>query len=125
MNDGILSGCRVYVVEDNYLLAMSVSEFLESAGAQVLGITGKLAEAQRYVTEHDGDIDAVVLDVNLRSETSYPLADQLVASKIPFLFTTGYDAASIDARFRDHPVCCKPFVPSALWEMVSAICTRH
>src|SRR5687767_6055212 len=62
MNNGILAGCRVYVVEDNYLLAMSVSDFLESAGAKVLGVTGKLAEAQHFVTEHDGDIDAVVLD---------------------------------------------------------------
>lgn len=125
MGNDILAGCRVYVVEDNYLLALSVSEFLESAGAEVLGVTGKLAEAQRYVAEHDDQIDAVLLDVNLRSEMSYPLADQLVALDIPFLFTTGYDAAAIDARFGDRPVCSKPFVPATLWEMVSAICTRH
>lgn len=119
MSNDILAGCRVYVVEDNYLLALSVSEFLESAGAEVLGVTGKLAEAQRYVAEHDDRIDAVLLDVNLRSEMSYPLADQLVALDIPFLFTTGYDAAAIDARFGDHPVCSKPFVPATLWEMVT------
>ncbi|AVJ35284.1 response regulator [Stenotrophomonas sp. MYb57] len=125
MNTGKLAGCRVYVVEDNYLLALTVVEFLECAGAEVLGTTGKLGDAQRFVAENQRSIDAVILDVNLRSETSYPLAEQLVASAIPFVFTTGYDATSIDARFRDHPVCCKPFVPSSLWEMVDAVRVRH
>src|SRR5690606_3373937 len=117
---------RIYIVEDNYLLAMSVSELLEEAGAQVVGMAGKLDDAQRFVADNRDGIDAVVLDVNLRSESSYPLAEQLVNENIPFVFTTGYDVASIDPRFRSYPVCCKPFVPDALWEMVSsAVVSSH
>lgn len=37
----------------------------------------------------------------------------------------GNDATSMTHRFRDHPVCCKPFVPSSLWEMVDAVRVRH
>jgi hypothetical protein len=31
-----------------------------------------------------------VLDVNLREEAAYPIADKLIEQRIPFVFATGY-----------------------------------
>jgi two-component SAPR family response regulator len=70
---------------------------------------------------HD-DIDAGIIDVNLGGEFVYPVADVLVARKIPFVFVTGYGVESIDSRFADVPIVKKPvqrqvlqkiFIPAA------------
>ena len=38
-------------------------------------------------------IDAAVLDVNLKGQKSYPVADALAARGVPFVFSTGYNNA--------------------------------
>jgi two-component SAPR family response regulator len=49
-----------------------------------------------------------VLDINLGDGAVYPIADTLAARGVPFVFVTGYDAESVDARFRNVPVLQKP-----------------
>lgn len=120
-----LSGCRVYIVEDNYLLAVTLSEVLEDAGANVLGVGATLEEAQRFIAAQEAHPDVVVLDINLRNETSYPLADQLVDANIPFVLTTGYGKSTVEARFRGRPICSKPFSPLALCEVIAKICRKQ
>ncbi len=56
---------------------------------------------------HD-EIDAGIIDVNLGGEFVYPVADVLVARKIPFVFVTGYGVESIDGRFGYVPIVKKP-----------------
>jgi CheY-like chemotaxis protein len=56
------------------------------------------------------DCDAALLDVNLNGEMSWDAADLLQERKIPFIFTTGYDGATIlPPRFATKPVVSKPF----------------
>ncbi|HYE50011.1 MAG TPA: two-component system response regulator protein-glutamate methylesterase, partial [Azospirillaceae bacterium] len=57
------------------------------------------------------EIDAAVLDVNLRGRTVYAVAEVLTERGVPFLFTTGYDRVDWDARV---PVLRKPFQPRTL-----------
>ena len=56
--------------------------------------------------------------------TIYPVADALRARNVPFFFSTAHDRAQLPERFRDVPVCAKPFgVPSfrlALGSLASA-----
>jgi len=46
-----------------------------------------------------GDISGAVLDINLDGVLVYPVADELAARGIPFVFVTGYGTESIDERF--------------------------
>jgi hypothetical protein len=55
-----------------------------------------------------------VLDVNLRGEMSYPIADMLVAHGVRFVFSTGYSAEALDHAYRAYPRCEKPFNHQAL-----------
>jgi CheY-like chemotaxis protein len=119
--DAALSGCRIYIVEDNYLLAMTLSEVLEDAGANILGVGATLEEAQKFIAAQEQVPDVVVLDIHLRSETSYPLADQLADAEIPFVLTTGYGKSTVEARFRNRPICSKPFSPMSLCEVIASI----
>jgi hypothetical protein len=54
-------------------------------------------------------IDMAVLDVNLKGQMSYPIADVLIARGIPFVFSTGYDIGRLLADYRTFPALQKPF----------------
>ena len=103
----VLAGRRILVVEDDYLLAVEVRDRLLDAGADVVGPAPAVADAQALVRE-GGALDAAVLDVNLRGEMVFPVADALDARHVPFVFLTGYDQWSLPARYALHPRLEKP-----------------
>jgi CheY-like chemotaxis protein len=107
-----ISAKRVLVVEDEYLVAMDMSAFLEAAGAHVIGPASNV-NAALEVLEHT-ELDAAILDVNLRGEMAYPVADALAARGIPFVFTTGYDTCTVPVRFAGVKRCEKPTTPEAI-----------
>ena len=95
------------VVEDEYMLADDLSTELFDAGATVLGPVGTLPDAMSSL-EKEEHVDGAILDVNLRGEMVYPLADLLLDRGVRFVFTTGYDASAIPPRFSHIVRCEKP-----------------
>jgi CheY-like chemotaxis protein len=87
--DGPFQGKRILVIEDEYLVAQVVIDYLEDAGAEVVGPLGRIDDALAYIDEHYSTLDAAVLDVNLHGQKSYPIADALGSKNIIFIFTTG------------------------------------
>ena len=102
-----LAECRILVVEDEYMLAEDMREGLEGAGALVLGPTPDLQGALALLAR-EPRVDGATLDLNLRGEPSYPVADELLRRGIPFLFTTGYDPEAIPSRYQHITRCQKP-----------------
>lgn len=98
---------QVMIVEDDYLIAALIEEIVKSAGWQVVGPIGRVDEAVR--TAAHVECDAAVLDVNVGGQAIYPVAEVLSERKVPFLFVTGYDAASLESHFRKRPRLGKPF----------------
>jgi hypothetical protein len=66
-------------------------------------------------------IDAVVLDVNLNGQMSYPIADALAARGVPFVFSTGYDKDTLLDRHRTFPVSQKPIQQSELSDTLAKL----
>ena len=85
---------------------MMVQECLAEFGYQIIGPICTASEA--VAKAKDGRFEAAVLDINLGDGAVYPVADILVARGVPFVFVTGYDAASVDSRFRKIPILQKP-----------------
>jgi DNA-binding NtrC family response regulator len=110
---------RVLLVEDEYFIAVEVVKALESEGIAAVGPTGSVKEALRMI--ESGPIDAAILDISLRSQPVYPLADELEARKVPYVFATGYGEQAIPKRFRHVPCFEKPL---DLGQLVKAV-TRH
>lgn len=102
------SPTQILIVEDEPLIAMMLEDFLEVLDKQSVGTVDTVAGALARVEQ--GGIDAAILDVNLRGgEKSTPIAAELAARDIPFVFATGGSDDSVDERFRDRPVLQKPF----------------
>jgi CheY-like chemotaxis protein len=101
-----LQGRQVLIVEDEYFLAQNLADCFRDLGVDVLGPAGSVAEALRLL-EHAA-VEAAVLDVNLRGERVYPVADVLRRRSIPFVFASGYGGELEPAAYRDVPRCIKP-----------------
>ena len=97
MPDPLLAGRRVLVVEDEYFLADELDQALQAAGVTVVGPTSSI-EAALDLLDDAVPPDLATVDVNLGGEMAYPVADALLARGVPFLFTTGYDQASLPER---------------------------
>ncbi|TZF89867.1 response regulator [Lysobacter lacus] len=117
--DGI-EGLKVLLVEDEYVLALGLTDALADLGAVVIGPVATVEDALALV-ERMPEIDAAVLDVNLGREVVYPVADSLAARGIPFLFATANERADLPERFAHVPVCAKPFHVEAFRDAVAAL----
>ncbi|TNC52337.1 response regulator [Rubellimicrobium rubrum] len=102
-----LRGERVLVVEDEYMLAQDLRADLERRGAAVVGPVSTVAEALDLLGRGPAPSMAI-LDINLQGEMSYPVAEVLRASGIPFLFATGYEPWAIPDDYADVPRAEKP-----------------
>ncbi len=66
---------------------------------------GPAASVEDALELLDGEhqIDGAVLDINLRGDRAYPIADVLRARSVPFVFATGYDAWVIPDHYAGLP----------------------
>jgi len=102
---------RILLVEDEELVALELSTELSRLGWGIVGPAATLAEALALLSSN---VDAAVLDVNLRGRSVYPLAKALEERDVPFLFCTGYEMADPEGRFPRVPVIRKPAHPAAV-----------
>jgi DNA-binding response OmpR family regulator len=110
--EGGLAGVRILVLEDEYFLADDLTARLRREGAEVLGPAATLAQAEGILGA--GAPDCAILDMNLRGEMAFPIADRLREEGVPFLIATGYNSASLPDRFGGLPRVEKPFDPDAV-----------
>jgi CheY-like chemotaxis protein len=114
-----LTGRRILVVEDEYFLADDIGRAFRALGAEIAGPVGHLEDALEILND-GGILDAAVLDVNIRNEMIFPLARQLRARGVPFVFTTGYDKITVGPEFQDVPLWEKPIDVAAMAQKLAA-----
>lgn len=109
---------RVLVVEDEFFIALDLSERLEDAGFLVAGPAAAVAEALRLLDEAPCDI--AVLDIHLGPrETSEPVALELAARNIPFVTVTGFSHEQRPPGYNGAPLLSKPVRPDELLAALS------
>ena len=116
MTSGLLAGSRILVIEDEYYLADDARATLSRVGADVVGPVPTVAEAKALI-DADSQIHGVLLDVNLRGEMAFEVADLLQTRGIPFAFVTGYDRVALPERFAATPTLGKPVDPERLTKL--------
>ncbi|MGN6303608.1 MAG: response regulator [Mesorhizobium sp.] len=112
-----LTGLKVLVVEDMFLIAEDLAEQLSTWGCEVVGPDRHVKGALQSIA--NSHIDGALLDVNLDGETSFEIASTLASRNTPFIFLTGYDSEkAFPAEFHSAPKLSKPVVAEALQAMI-------
>jgi len=118
-----LKGCRILVVEDEYLIADDLRSILLEAGAEVLGPVPNVEDAASLI-EAEQQIDGALLDINLNGTMAFNIADTLVAREVPFVFATGYDQWAIPDRFALVPRLEKPIKGPQIFAVLAQMIQR-
>lgn len=107
------------VVEDEPLIAMLLVDLLEELGCTVAAQASTVAEGLERA--NDTAFDAAILDVNLRGQPVWPLADALTEKGTRFVLATGYDGSQAKGRYPGAVVLAKPFALQALKQALTAL----
>jgi DNA-binding LytR/AlgR family response regulator len=113
----------ILIVEDEYMLAVHVADFLQAEGARIVGPVGTVRAAMVLVEKGDR-LDAAVLDVNIRGEPVYPVADALIAREVPILFVTGYEELLLQRPYQSIARCSKPYNRAAIIGVLEKLTTQ-
>ncbi len=115
----LIAGKRILVVEDEGLVSAMVEDMLAELGATVVGTAATIARGL-LLARTTTDIDAAVLDVNLRDERIDPVARALIERSVPIVFATGYGAAP-DVGAGASVVIDKPYTRDKLARALTAV----
>lgn len=111
---------RILVVEDNDLVAETISEALLDSGYEVVGPAPSLGDGLELARH--AELDGAILDVDLGGQFSFPIAFILRDRRVPFLFLTGYDDPTImPTDWRTTRRLVKPFRIADLTDIVAAV----
>ena len=107
------------IAEDNLFAAMELEKVLVDLGCEPVGPVAQLDQALRLAQQED--LDGALLDVDLRGELIFAVAEELERRRIPVIFASGYDTDDMfPAAFVGHPRLRKPFGESEIRRVLEA-----
>lgn len=106
---------QIMLVEDEPLVAMSVSELVGTMGLTIAGPFRTNADAATYLAHHDPII--AIVDYGLGTSTALETANALCMRRVPFIVLSGYgrDVTSNPA-FADVEWVTKPFSEAQFYD---------
>jgi CheY-like chemotaxis protein len=111
-----IAGKRILVVEDEFLIAQALVDIIRSEGAVAVGPAATIERANALL---DGEqIDAAVIDLNLRGHSNEAMTQTLRQRHIPFLIVTGY---AHKEQQLSAPVISKPFQPEQVIDALQTL----
>lgn len=99
---------------------MMLEDFLDSLGHTVVGTVETVEDALSRVEE--GGFDVAIIDVHLKGEHVWPVADRLTECGIPFILATGGHISPPPAEHAGAPVLSKPYTLDAVEPALNAAC---
>lgn len=108
---------NVLVVEDEFIIALDLSETVRDLGYRV---EGPFACKDHAFIAIDAELpDIAILDVMAADGEVFPLADALTEAGVPIIFHSGHvNAKEIAARYPNAMTAAKPCPPDKLISMI-------
>jgi CheY-like chemotaxis protein len=101
-----LDGCSILIVEDEPLVAFSIADIVRSEGGSVIGPAATCNQALLAMAGHQ--LHGAILDIMLKGETVFSVADALLDQGVPFVFITGDFEPHVPERYKHAPIVHKP-----------------
>lgn len=116
---------RILLVEDEFLIQMLATDYLQAAGFTV-DAAGSASEAMNKLSLVTGGVDAVIVDLGLPDRKGDALIREIRAqdASLPILLATGQSADSVRDLFKDDErigFISKPYVAADLIAALRAL----
>ncbi|ANU07360.1 response regulator [Paraurantiacibacter namhicola] len=109
---------NVLIVEDEFIVALDLSETVRDLGYKVEGPFANKDHAFIAIDQRMPDI--AILDVQTADGEVYPLADALSEAGVPLVFHSGHATPEeLRERYPDAIACSKPCPPDQLIGMLA------
>jgi two-component SAPR family response regulator len=103
----ILKGRRIFVLEEHLGIATLLADMIMGFGCEVVGPVQRLDDAMDLIVT--SKIDAAILDVAIKGEVSFPIADRLIQQGTPYAFASGNKTAASIERYAGVIFITKPY----------------
>jgi DNA-binding NtrC family response regulator len=107
---------RILVIEESAVVALDLQRILREAGYRVVGPAPSVTDAERLIAR--GPIDCAVLDLDLKGDKAFALADHLDLCGIPIVFATGDPHRNLPEERAHRTFIAKPYVKEQVLEAV-------
>ena len=122
-DDRPLAGLRILIVEDNLFAAMELEDTVLRLGGEPVGPVSRIDQGMDLARREP--LDGALLDVDLRGELVFPLADVLESRNVAIIFASGYEPAQVfPDRFANHPRMRKPYLERELARTMTKVFRR-
>jgi CheY-like chemotaxis protein len=112
-----LRGLKVFVVEDESLVAMQLEDMLLDFGCDLVGIAMRVGRAMEMLATAE-TLDLAILDVNIGGDKVYPVAEALRTRGVPIIFATGYGRAGVEPDWQSYEILQKPYTAQEVAEKI-------
>jgi CheY-like chemotaxis protein len=114
---------KVLVVEDEFIIALDLSETVRDLGYALEGPYPDKEKA--FLAIEDELPDCAILDVFTGDGEVYPLADALTDAGVPIIFHSGHVSPSeVRQRYPEAWACAKPCSPDKLIDLLQEAVER-
>ncbi|MDI6027776.1 response regulator [Corticibacterium sp. UT-5YL-CI-8] len=119
-----LTGMKILVLEDEFLIAMDVEQLCRDHGAEDVVI---MQTVDHMSAEHAAtSFDAAVVDLMLNNQSTIDYARKLQNAGMPFVFASGYtDTKEMLSDFPEVVLVSKPYAGSDLIEALVEASSRR
>ena len=114
---------KILVVEDEFIIALDVSETVRDLG---YALEGPYPDKEKAFHAIEDELpDCAILDVLTGDGEVYPLADALTDAGVPIIFHSGHVSPSeVRQRYPDAWACAKPCSPDKLIDVLQEAVER-
>ena len=114
---------KVLIVEDEFIIALDLSETVKDLGYTLEGPYADKAHAFHAIEE--ALPDCAILDVFTADGEVYPLADALTKAGVPIIFHSGHvSPTEVRQRYPLAWACAKPCSPDKLIDVIQEAVER-
>ena len=116
----------VLLVEDNMLITIEMENLLTQYGFSTVDSAPTVARAMQLLNNDPDRYQFGLLDINLKTETSFEIAYHLAQNNIPFAFLSGYDSKhAIPGDLKNIPLFKKPVTFEILSTRLQTLETKN
>ena len=118
-----LTGQRILLVEDEIIVAIDIKSALHAAHGEVAGCAATVTKAMMLADTPN--LSLAILDFQLRSGNSLPVAAKLHALGVPFIFHTASKLPVLTEVWPQVPIVWKPAAPGSLVAALASLVEKR